>query len=254
MLALENNLHVMLFSDNVPLEQEIKLKKFARSRGLLVMGPDCARRSLMACRSPSRTLSNVEHWHRRRSGHRPPGSQLPHCQRRAAFRRPSDRWRDVKQEVAHHVHRRLKALAKDEQTRVILLVSKPPHPPCLAGLKKWRRESANPLLRYSLASKHRPAALHSRGSRAASGALSQAGSRTRSHSGWPPEMRSSAACRREASKRKRGQKYLRGLFSGGTFCAEAQILFKDMLANVHSNAPVKGAKQLRDSLVSQKTP
>jgi len=59
MLALENNLHVMLFSDNVPLEQEIKLKKFARSRGLLVMGRIAARRSLMACRSPSRTLSNV---------------------------------------------------------------------------------------------------------------------------------------------------------------------------------------------------
>ncbi|MGO9245615.1 MAG: FdrA family protein, partial [Verrucomicrobiia bacterium] len=41
MRALENGLHVMLFSDNVPLEKEIALKKFAQKRGLLVMGPDC---------------------------------------------------------------------------------------------------------------------------------------------------------------------------------------------------------------------
>ena len=39
--ALASGLHVMLFSDNVPLADEIALKRFARSKGLLVMGPDC---------------------------------------------------------------------------------------------------------------------------------------------------------------------------------------------------------------------
>ena len=39
--ALESGLHVMLFSDNVPLETEVALKQFARKHGLLVMGPDC---------------------------------------------------------------------------------------------------------------------------------------------------------------------------------------------------------------------
>src|SRR5207245_11645098 len=34
-------LHVMLFSDNVPLEAEIELKQTATARGLLMMGPDC---------------------------------------------------------------------------------------------------------------------------------------------------------------------------------------------------------------------
>ena len=38
--ALENGLHVLLFSDNVPLEDEIALKKLAAERGLLCMGPD----------------------------------------------------------------------------------------------------------------------------------------------------------------------------------------------------------------------
>jgi FdrA protein len=39
--ALLAGLHVFLFSDNVPLEQEIALKSLAAERGLLVMGPDC---------------------------------------------------------------------------------------------------------------------------------------------------------------------------------------------------------------------
>ena len=41
MKALHTGLHVMLFSDNVSLESEIKLKKYAIERGLMVMGPDC---------------------------------------------------------------------------------------------------------------------------------------------------------------------------------------------------------------------
>ena len=39
--ALERGLNVMLFSDNVPVEDEIALKALARERGLLMMGPDC---------------------------------------------------------------------------------------------------------------------------------------------------------------------------------------------------------------------
>lgn len=39
--ALRAGLHVMLFSDNVPVDAEVELKRLALSRGLLVMGPDC---------------------------------------------------------------------------------------------------------------------------------------------------------------------------------------------------------------------
>lgn len=39
--ALRQGLHVMLFSDNVPVEDEISLKDEAIERGLLMMGPDC---------------------------------------------------------------------------------------------------------------------------------------------------------------------------------------------------------------------
>lgn len=39
--ALDHNKNVMIFSDNVSLEDEIALKTRARDKGLLVMGPDC---------------------------------------------------------------------------------------------------------------------------------------------------------------------------------------------------------------------
>jgi FdrA protein len=39
--ALDAGLHVMLFSDNVSLEDELRLKQKAISKGLLMMGPDC---------------------------------------------------------------------------------------------------------------------------------------------------------------------------------------------------------------------
>lgn len=41
MKSLKKGLHVMLFSDNVPIEDEIELKDFAIEKDLLMMGPDC---------------------------------------------------------------------------------------------------------------------------------------------------------------------------------------------------------------------
>ena len=39
--ALELGLNVFLFSDNVSIKDEVSLKLYAQSNGLLVMGPDC---------------------------------------------------------------------------------------------------------------------------------------------------------------------------------------------------------------------
>ena len=39
--ALNNDKHVMIFSDNVSIEEEVALKKLAVEKGLLMMGPDC---------------------------------------------------------------------------------------------------------------------------------------------------------------------------------------------------------------------
>lgn len=39
--ALSLNKHVMLFSDNIAIEDELSLKQLAHEKGLLLMGPDC---------------------------------------------------------------------------------------------------------------------------------------------------------------------------------------------------------------------
>jgi FdrA protein len=39
--ALGRGLHVLVFSDNVPLDEELALKRLARDSGLMLMGPDC---------------------------------------------------------------------------------------------------------------------------------------------------------------------------------------------------------------------
>ncbi|EOI6018921.1 acyl-CoA synthetase FdrA [Enterococcus hirae] len=39
--ALKNNLHVFSFTDNIAIEDEIRLKQLAHQKGLLMMGPDC---------------------------------------------------------------------------------------------------------------------------------------------------------------------------------------------------------------------
>ena len=43
------------------------------------------------------------------------------------------------------------------------------------------------------------------------------------------------------------QKYLRGLFAGGTFCYQSQQIFRDAKIAVHSNAPLDTNDKLQDS-------
>jgi FdrA protein len=64
----------------------------------------------------------------------------------------------------------------------------------------------------------------------------------------PPE---DLAVRPDVSRFAPGQRYLRGLFSGGTLQYEALLILKDYLPVVHSNAPLDKRHALEDSLVSR---
>ncbi len=44
--ALRSGRHVFLFSDNVPIDEEVRLKRLASELGLLLMGPDCGTASI----------------------------------------------------------------------------------------------------------------------------------------------------------------------------------------------------------------
>jgi FdrA protein len=56
----------------------------------------------------------------------------------------------------------------------------------------------------------------------------------------------------EKKKLAFGQKYIRGLFSGGTFCYEAQLIVQGLVEDeIFSNAPTGKSRKLEDTLHSQ---
>ena len=257
MRALESGLHVMLFSDNVPLDQEIALKKLARKRGLLVMGPDCGTAIINGV--PLAFANVVNRGNIGIVAAAGTGLQEVSCmisnEGAGISQAIGTGGRDVKQEVGGIMFlEALKALAKDGQTRVILLVSKPPHKDVLRRIQKLAKTIRKPIVSAFIGTST-PSGSPSTLEEAAlfAVALSQGKS--------PAEVAARLGARdqqiariaaREAGKRKRNQRYMRGLFSGGTFCAEAQILFKNLATGMYSNAPVGNTKLLRNSLVSQK--
>jgi succinyl-CoA synthetase alpha subunit len=254
--ALESGLHVMLFSDNVPLEQEIALKQFARKRGLLLMGPDCG--TAIVNGIPLAFANAVNRGNIGIVAAAGTGLQEVSCiisnEGAGISQAIGTGGRDVKQEVGGIMFiEALKALAKDDQTRVLLLVSKPPDPSVLRRIEKVLGSVRKPVVTLFIG-----AATGDRGPATLEEAALQAVALARGQRPDVTAQRLAARAKdldrlaqRAAARSKRGQQYVRGLFSGGTFCAEAQIIFKDMLGDVYSNVPVHGAKQLRDSLVSQ---
>jgi FdrA protein len=257
MRALEHGLHVMLFSDNVPLAKEIALKKFARKKGLLVMGPDCGTAIINGV--PLAFANVVNRGTIGIVAAAGTGLQEVSCiisnEGAGISQAIGTGGRDVKQEVGGIMFLEgLKALAKDERTKVILLVSKPPHPTVLRRINQVLKRIRKPVVTMFIGAETRgggPSTLEE----AALTAVALAGGRRPEDVAkrlTAREAELGRIARREATKRKNGQKYVRGLFSGGTFCAEAQILFSRMISDVYSNAPAGKAKQLKDSLKSQK--
>ena len=93
--ALDAGCDVMIFSDNVPVEQEIMLKDIAAQRDLIVMGPDCGTAIVGGVGLGfSHTLAAgpvglvAASGHRRAAGAVPAGLRRRRDQRRARRRRP----------------------------------------------------------------------------------------------------------------------------------------------------------------------
>ncbi len=127
--ALRHGLHVFLFSDNVPIEQEKRLKALAVSKGLLLMGPDCGTAIINGVGLgfsnvvPRGSIGIV--------GASGTGMQQLICLIAAAGMGISQAigtgGRDLSEAIGGVMMRRgLELLALDEHTEVIVLVSKPP--------------------------------------------------------------------------------------------------------------------------------
>jgi succinyl-CoA synthetase alpha subunit len=254
--ALQRGLHVMLFSDNVPLEVEVRLKKLARSKGLLVMGPDCGTAILNG--APLAFANVVRRGDIGVVAAAGTGLQEVTClisNRGGGISQAiGTGGRDVKREVGGIMFiEGLRALAADPATRVILLVSKPPDPSVLRAIRRVVRGIRKPVVSLLLG-EGRPGRDPVTLEEAALAALALSRGRSVESALRRLAARDAAfGAMARGLRRPRGgrHRYLRGLFSGGTFCAEAQVLLRDVLGELHSNVPGRGVQRLADAWKSR---
>ena len=240
--ALELNKHVFLYSDNVSLEDEISLKKTAREKGLLVMGPDCGTAIIngvglgfanrvrrgpigLVGASGTGTQAVATHIHNL-------GGGISHAIGTGG--------RDLKSDIgAITAHQALDLLARDPETQVIVLISKPPSPEVATKLLAAAQETGKPVVvdfigypppARKLGNLHFATGL----SEVAELAVELGDEKLESFDKSPVS-----------------NLYLRGLFSGGTLAYETLLGLQATLSPLYSNAPITDNQILKDPLHSE---
>lgn len=235
--ALEAGRDVMIFSDNVPLAEEIALKEFAAARGALVMGPDCG---TAVVGGVGLGFANTV-----RPG--PVGivaASGTGCQQLLALLDHAGigitaalgvGGRDLSAEVrGASTKEALRRLDADPGTELIVVVSKPPATEVATELQEYAGTLSTPV-EFALLGEGQPDL-----TQAAEAVIERLG---REVPQWPVHGDAGAA--------RQGQ--LRGLFAGGTLCDEAMILASATLGPVWSNIPLDPAHQLPASLEADGT-
>ena len=236
--ALTAGLDVLLFSDNVPLEDEIALKERARDLGRLVMGPGAGTAMLAG--------TGLGFANRVASG--PVGILAAAGTGAQEVMSLLDRWgvgvshviglggRDLSPEVGGMMaESAIRALDADEDTKTILLVSKPPSPEVAAKLLNLPKK---PMVAALIGLQDAmPAPAHV----TVCNTLEQGASHTLEVlevarpdvvGGLAEDL--AAALGSLPPRRQR----LVGLFSGGTLCYEAMTIATQLIGPIHSNIPL----------------
>jgi FdrA protein len=224
----------MIFSDNVPIEEEAAIKREARERGLLVMGPDCGTAIIGGV--PLAFANVVPRGNIGIIGASGTGIQEVSCLIARAGGGVSHAigtgGRDLKAAVgAVTTLMAIDALEADARTQHIVLISKPPEDSVAKLVLERVARSAKPFTICFLGAPDLPLPANARSVPTLRAAADM--SLGRSTTGArPPSLRVQRGTR------------VRGLFAGGTFCAEAQVVFTRAGLAVASNVPVPGARPL----------
>jgi FdrA protein len=226
--ALKRGLHVFVFSDNVPLEDEIELKRLAGAKHLLMMGPDCGTAILDGV--PLGFANAVRSGRIGLVGASGSGLQQVSC----LVDRLGEGVSQVIGVGGRDLHDRiggammlagLERLAGDPSTAVIVLVSKPPAPAVAQRVLDAARRTGKPVIVNFLGgetSAIRDAAAIPAATLEDAARLAVAVAR-----GRKPELtprRVPAARRGMGTRFASGQDRVRGLYSGGTLAEEAALI------------------------------
>lgn len=260
--ALEAGLHVFLFSDNVTIEDERRLKASAAERGLLVMGPECGTAIIngvglgFANRVRSGPIGIV--------GASGTGIQevtvLIDQLGMGVSHAIGVGGRDLSSEVgAAMTIMALAALQQDAETSIIVLVSKPPAPEVLDTVAREIATSAKPIVTCLLGGPAEqlsgaggvPAVTLEAAAVQAVALAGGAQGRECTGASWNDSVQS-RAIRAEGERFAEGQRFVRGLFSGGSLCYEAALVLEENIGPVYSNAPLRPEYRLEDENQSLK--
>ncbi len=234
--ALRAGLHVMMFSDNVSIEDEVALKREARELGRLLMGPDCGTAIIGGV--PLAFANVVPRGDIGLIGASGTGTQEISCLVAQGGKGISHAigvgGRDLKAEVGGIMTlMALDAFDADPGTRHVVLVSKPPSPAIAAKVLDRMASSKKAFTacfigagNIELPANVTLATTLKAGAAQALGGAAGPDFDPRAHAEPPPK----------------GRRQVRGLFAGGTLCAEAQVVFQAAGQAVVSNAPVPGAR------------
>ncbi|MBN1201292.1 MAG: acyl-CoA synthetase FdrA [Anaerolineae bacterium] len=261
--ALHRGLHVLLFSDNVPLEDEIALKRYAVDNGLLLMGPGAGTAIINGA---ALGFANVV----------PPGpvgivsaagtglqevSTLLAKQGVGISQGIGVGGRDLSDAVGGLMMlHALQALQADPQTEVIVAISKLPSPDVTGKVMQQLAAHAKPAVIIFMGSDALPETqadnlypAHTLQEAALIAAALAQGSDPAAVTAQLDDRANALRAQADdlAARLSPGQKYLRGLFSGGTLCEEAMRLWSASIGGVWSNGPLLPAWKLPDSNTSR---
>jgi FdrA protein len=245
--ALRLGLNVMLFSDNVPVETEVALKRYALAHDLMVMGPDCGTAIIGGI--PLGFANAVRRGAIGLVGASGTGLQLVSCLidrlgggiSQAIGTGGHDLSRDV---GGITMLQGLSALTNDTATKAIVLISKPPAPEIAARVLAQARLAGKPVVVNFLGAD--PKSIESSGLTVVKTLEDAAFAAVALAAGREPECIAPASALPDLPLVGSGQRYVRGLFSGGTLCYEATLLLSETLGDVYSNTPVGRARVLEN--------
>ncbi|MEJ2512982.1 MAG: acyl-CoA synthetase FdrA [Anaerolineales bacterium] len=238
--ALDLGKHVFLYSDNVSIQDEVKLKQKASQLGLMVMGPDCGTAIINGV-----GLGFANHVNRGKIGLvGASGTGLQaitsavHNLGGGVSQAIGTGGRDLKADVGGITALQgLELLGRDTETEIIVLVSKPPSPSVASKLLGAASSTGKhvvvnfigyPVSIEQVGNIHFASSLQG----AAKIAVSLLGQKTS-----------------QPAAPLKG--YLRGLFSGGTLAYETLQSLHAFLSPMYSNIPITPDQKLPDSMHSQ---
>lgn len=238
--ALNQGLHVMMFSDNVSLEEEISLKKEAHEKGLFVMGPDCGTAIINGqglCFANKIRKGKIGIVAASGTGAQEVSVRI-HDFGGGVSQLIGTGGRDLSEAVGGIMMLDgMRALAEDEGTEIIVLVSKPPAKAVAEKIYKEVKKISKPVVICFIGGNKEEIE--------ASGAYygkttKQAALQAVILSGVPEETINKHALNlplieEVKAKLNPQQKYIRGLFCGGTICEEVTSLVREKYSDVYSN-------------------